>query len=104
MFFRFMRVPGYRSVITFGTLNSFTLRPASELPVRGATRSSRTACLTLVTTWASVRFQTVQFIQLFNVLDDSAELFSEFLFFVVRNFQHRQFCDILDIGFANFHV
>src|SRR5436190_14596783 len=35
--------------MTFGTLKSFTVRPASALPVRGATRSSRTACLTLVT-------------------------------------------------------
>src|SRR5262249_31095285 len=32
------------------TLKSFTVRPASELPVLGATRSSRTACLMLVTT------------------------------------------------------
>src|SRR5579883_955095 len=38
------------SVMTFGTLNSFTVLPASALPVRGATRSSRTACLMLVTT------------------------------------------------------
>src|SRR5437870_3773043 len=42
----------HRSVMTFGTLKSFTLLAASELPVRGKTRSSRTACLTLVTTCA----------------------------------------------------
>src|SRR5439155_11447039 len=40
----------HRSVITFGTLKSLIVRPASELPVRAATRSSRMACLTLVTT------------------------------------------------------
>src|SRR6267142_340178 len=42
----------HRSVITFGTLKSFTVFPASALPVLGATRSSRTACFTLVTTCA----------------------------------------------------
>src|SRR5436190_13407439 len=38
--------------MTFGTLKSFTVLAASELPVRGTTRSSRTACLRLVTTCA----------------------------------------------------
>jgi hypothetical protein len=38
----------HRSVMTRGTLKSLTVRPASELPVLGSTRSSRTACLRLV--------------------------------------------------------
>src|SRR5205823_2810122 len=40
----------HRSVITFGTLKSFTDLPASELPVRGTARSSRNACFVPVTT------------------------------------------------------
>src|SRR5438105_522092 len=38
--------------MTLGTLKSFTVFAASELPVRAATRSSRMACFPLVTTCA----------------------------------------------------